>query len=494
MADTTTPSQQGSTSPSHVQDGTSARPAPPAGATTPTSEAAPKKRMKLADYTAKKIARAAALARGEDVKPLLPVKNENYKRPLDEEERVTAEPVFSKRVAGFEATPSKSEEAPAASQAPSDAAQAPSAITQVQENKVIAQINLAQLALDFETSPAIQVAAPTTTAPANTITEVTATTIIEASANTATTASATTTIEASATTTTPAPATTTEAPAPSKTSSAANKASTASKTQEATKPAVADKIPAANKKKAPAPSRISSTESKIPAAKKPAVAKKPRAPRAPKQAPPPNDVSAPRKVAPRKAPAPSREDSGPRRVTKVADSLDDPTLKFKARFEELKKLHTENEAKALADKATRKAKVLADKTNTTAAAKKRRAAADFDNAPAPQKRRLSGKKTEREDAPEENKAAPKPARKAKKVVPAQALFSDSSDENAPEENKAAPKPTRKARKAKKPVFWKASNDGEKSELETVTKKDYAALEEKREGEGAEEEGRLGSRN
>lgn len=110
-----------------------------------------------------------------------------------------------------------------------------------------------------------------------------------------------------------------------------------------------------------------------------------------------------------------------------------------------KELLKRNEAKALADKVTRKAKVLADKTNTTAAAKKRSAAADFDDAPSPQKRRLSGKKTEREGAPEEKNVAPKPARKAKK-----------------------------------PVFWKASSDGEESELETVTEKDYAALEEKRE--------------
>jgi hypothetical protein len=158
--------------------------------------------MKLADYTAKKIARAAALARGEDVKPLLPLKNENGKRPLDEEERVADEPVASKRVAGSEATPSKSEEAPAASaslsvdaKTPSDATHTPLAASKVpeplkEENKVVAQVKLAQLAqlaqlaLEFEASSGIQAAATTTPAPANTTTAATANTTIEASAPT----------------------------------------------------------------------------------------------------------------------------------------------------------------------------------------------------------------------------------------------------------------------------------------------------------------------
>jgi hypothetical protein len=111
-------------------------------------------------------------------------------------------------------------------------------------------------------------------------------------------------------------------------------------------------------------------------------------------------------------------------------------------------------------------KALADKTNTTAIPKRGSAVAGLDDDMRPQKRRRadgtqparpSGKKTER--TPQQSRARP-------------ARTMEATEET---EEKEAPK---RARKVKMPApAPNAFSDGEDSELETVTKEEYTALEE-----------------
>jgi S-DNA-T family DNA segregation ATPase FtsK/SpoIIIE len=450
MSDATTPSQQGSTFPSLAQDSTSSCPASPA-TTSPASEVAPKvfnKRYGLAEFIAKqKLAAAAARAHGKDDKSSPPVKNENGKRPLNEEEREAAEPVTCKRVVGSEQSAKKSKDAQAvaqtpspAAQSPAPAAQSPSTTTEVTEPAQEAQKKIVAAAASEHVASPVKAAKKSEDAPAaiqaSTIIS-TATANDSAPANTTTTTAPATTSKASASSKA-APASS-KAPASHKTSSAAQQASITSKTQDAPKPAINKKIPAAIEKKTRAANRTSSAASK-PSRQGPASTSR-------RAAPPPREdsVSASRYVPPppRQAPAPA---PAPRRVVHGSEA---PGSSMQAKLE----LGIKNRALfALADEAKKqeKTKALADKTNTASASRRRRADGT-------QPSRLSGRKTERdENALDQARSEVKAVPMTRKEVIAQRVIREDSDD---EEENPAPKP-RKARKL-------------------LTRKEHLALEEKK---------------
>jgi hypothetical protein len=421
MSDATTPSQQGSTFPSLAQDSTSSCPASPA-TTSPALEVAPKvfnKRYGLAEFIAKqKLAAAAARAHGKDDKSSPPVKNENGKRPLNEEEREAAEPVTCKRVVGSEQSAKKSKDAQAvaqtpspAAQSPAPAAQSPSTTTEVTEPAQEAQKKIVAAAASEHVASPVKAAKKSEDAPAaiqaSTIIS-TATAKDSAPANTTTTTAPASTSKASASSKA-APASS-KAPASHMTSSAAQQASITSKTQDAPKPAVNKKIPAAIEKKTRAANRTSSAASK-PSRQGPASTSRHAAP------------------PPRQAPAPA---PAPRRVVHGSEA---PGSSMQAKLE----LGIKNRALfALADEAKKqeKAKALADKTNTASASRRRRADGT-------QPSRLSGRKTERdENALDQARSEVKAVPMTRKEVIAQRVIREDSDD---EEENPAPKP-RKTRK------------------------------------------------
>jgi hypothetical protein len=107
---------------------------------------------------------------------------------------------------------------------------------------------------------------------------------------------------------------------------------------------------------------------------------------------------------------------------------------------------------------TGNAKALADKTNTTASTKRPSAAAGLDSALGPQKRRRAD--------------GAQPARPSARPAPTSTRATEGTKE------KAAPKPARKPKQPVQRVFWDESSDGEESELDTVSKEQYAALQKK----------------
>jgi hypothetical protein len=587
MANTTTSSQLGSSSPSdpestsHKQGSTSSRPASPITANAPaTPQSDAFKQLKSPEPTAASRVKGMSLkewtanrkqgAEARQLGTLETEKNGNGKRPLDEEEKAIGDAAHPQKkhegaaacehVASLEETATKGEDAPAAVKALTNTAATATttpatAITTTAAAPSKAQASTRATASINTASAYTNNASASSDAPAAPITKATAPSKAPAS----------TTIKASASTKPPAARNTSSAarktPAASKDPSAAkkthpaatkvvSKTPVAKKAPAASKPAGVRKTPVASKTQcAPAKGHLAGIMAKVAANTAAFANMTPAASKAPVKAATKKAATKSSKPRP-EAPNPktrweptSKEDTirpAVRSDAQIAQEKAEAWKRTQAVNELAKnprpnqKLVAMTEAKKAAEKVLEKPRVqgapkgsqyyltppdpfkpkkarapttksgkaaktkqdavmvtsnevvkaLADKTNTTASLKRRSEAAGLDGDLESQKKlrradgtqpaRPSGKKTGRnENVPQQSRARTARTMEATEEI----------EEEEEEEEEETPK--RINRKVKMPAPARNQfSDDEDSEFETVTKEEYAALEEDKKAKSA----------